>query len=93
MDVVWTKGALQDLAEIQDYIALESPLTAFRFTNDLKARTDILRDFPSMGRPGRVAGTRELIVSKTDYIVAYRVSARVEILAFINAAKEWPEFF
>jgi toxin ParE1/3/4 len=47
-----------------------------------------------MSRPGRVAGTRELIVAGTPHIVAYRVAAsRIEILAMIHAARRWPSTF
>jgi toxin ParE1/3/4 len=47
-----------------------------------------------MGRPGRVPGTRELVVAGTPYIVAYRVTAsRVDVLAIIHAARRWPQMF
>ncbi|CAN7711072.1 hypothetical protein LJR290_005943 [Variovorax sp. LjRoot290] len=32
----------------------------------------LLLQFPEGGRPGRIEGTRELIVRRTPYIVAYR---------------------
>lgn len=48
---------------------------------------------PNVGRLGRVSGTRELVVSRTPYIVVYRVGARVEILAIIHGARDWPESF
>jgi toxin ParE1/3/4 len=47
-----------------------------------------------MGRPGRVISTRELVVSGTPYIVAYRVrEGVVEILAVIHGAQQWPTSF
>jgi toxin ParE1/3/4 len=47
-----------------------------------------------MGPPGRVAGTRELIVAGTPYIVAYRVAAsQVDALAVIHASRRWPQAF
>jgi plasmid stabilization system protein ParE len=47
-----------------------------------------------MSRPGRVAGTRELIVAGTPHIVAHRVAAsRIDILAMIHAARRWPSTF
>jgi len=49
---------------------------------------------PAMGRAGRVAGTRELVVAETPYIIPYRVRGdAVEILRVFHAAREWPEKF
>jgi len=33
--------------------------------------------FPNIGRPGRVPGTRELVVSGTPFIAIYRVDSNV----------------
>jgi toxin ParE1/3/4 len=47
-----------------------------------------------MGRPGRVPGTRELVVSDTPFILPYRVrDSAVEILAVFHGARQWPEQF
>jgi plasmid stabilization system protein ParE len=47
-----------------------------------------------MGRPGRVPGTRELVVAGTPYVVAYRVAAsQIDVLAVIHAARRWPQTF
>ncbi len=92
MEVVWTIAALDDLDEIQDYIARDSPLAAYRFTFELMDRTDaVLASQPMAGRAGRVPGTREWVMPGTAYIVAYRIRDRVEIIAVINAAQQWPD--
>ncbi len=53
-----------------------------------------LANHPALGRPGRVSGTRELVVSGTPYIVPYRVRGEtVEILRVQHAARKWPEKF
>jgi len=53
-----------------------------------------LSDFPEIGRPGRVAGTRELVIQSTPYIVAYRLRGRsVRILALLHGARRWPTRF
>ena len=55
---------------------------------------EILKRFPASGRPGRVAGTRELVVSRTPYIVPYRVrDDTVELLLVLHAARKWPSQF
>ena len=47
-----------------------------------------------MGRQGRAKDTRELILADTSYIIVYRTTKdRVEILALIHMAREWPESF
>ena len=49
---------------------------------------------PGLGRPGRVAGTRELVVSGIPYIVPYRVKGEVvQIITVLHGAQKWPERF
>ena len=58
-----------------------------------RTRTN-LGDYPLMGRPGRARGTRELVFPDLPYIVAYRVTTdRVEVLAVVHTAREWPDDF
>ena len=53
-----------------------------------------LAEMPAAGRPGRVSGTRELVVPGTRYIVAYRVRNNVlEVLRVMHGARSWPERF
>ena len=53
-----------------------------------------LKKHPAMGRPGRVSGTRELVVADTPYIVPYRVRDDVvEVLRVFHAARQWPKRF
>lgn len=94
MIVSWTIPALVDLEQIEDFIAQDSPSVAYRLVNDLIDRTEsLLSENPMIGRRGRVAGTRELVMPKTPYIVVYRASSRVEIIAVVHGAREWPESF
>ncbi|MBV9287592.1 MAG: type II toxin-antitoxin system RelE/ParE family toxin [Hyphomicrobiales bacterium] len=51
-----------------------------------------LRAHPHMGRPGRIVGTRELVVAETAYVVPYRVADReVQIPAVFHGARCWPD--
>ncbi|WP_375338337.1 type II toxin-antitoxin system RelE/ParE family toxin [Chelatococcus sambhunathii] len=44
-----------------------------------------------LGRRGDIEGTRELVVTGTPYIVAYRVTeTRVELLFVQHGARDWP---
>lgn len=50
-----------------------------------------LQSHPEMGRPGRVVGTRELIVSGTPYIIPYRVrQEQLELIAVFHGRRKWP---
>jgi plasmid stabilization system protein ParE len=46
-----------------------------------------------MGRRGRASDTRELVFADLPYIVVYRVTNQVEILAVVHTARDWPEAF
>jgi toxin ParE1/3/4 len=47
-----------------------------------------------MGRPGRVKGTRELVIVGTPYIVAYRIKGdAVQVLRVLHGAQKWPQGF
>jgi addiction module RelE/StbE family toxin len=91
MKLRWTRTALNDLAEIQDYIARENPTAARMVGRTIRASTDRLADHPYCGRPGPVEGTHELVVAKLPYVIAYRVAGAVEILAIRHDAQLWPE--
>ena len=90
----WTRPALADLEGIGDFIARDNPAAAKRIVGGLVASVDVLRDHPNLGRPGRLTGTRELVVSGTPYVVPYRVLGDdVQILAVFHGARRWPDGF
>lgn len=94
MRVRWTKPALANLDEIQTYVAQESPLAAYRLVQDLFGRAQNgLATSPMMGRKGRARGTRELVFADLPYIVVYRVTDAVDILAVVHTARRWPKTF
>jgi len=93
MRVVWTRPARNHLLGILDYIGKDSPAAAYRVGEAIQKRVSALSDNPMIGRRGRDPKTRELILSGLPYIVAYRVTDRVEILAVMHGAQEWPERF
>ena len=94
MHVRWTRPALIDLDEIQTYVARESPAAAHKLVHDLFDRTQNgLAVSPDMGRLGRVRNTRELVFADLLYIVAYRITDVVEVLAVVHTARTWPKSF
>jgi plasmid stabilization system protein ParE len=57
----------------------------------IRVAVDRLGRHPSLGRAGRVEGTRELIISNAPYIVAYRVvENQVRILVIFHTSRQWP---
>ena len=94
MRVLWTAPAARDLEAIGDYIARHNPGAARRIVQRIRARTRTLASRPYLGRPGRVAGTRELVIASTPFIVVYRViDDRLEVLAVFHGARIWPNSF
>jgi plasmid stabilization system protein ParE len=92
--VKWLEVALDSLIAEAEYISQESPAAADRTVAAILSAVEILKRFPASGRPGRVAGTRELVVSGTPYIVPYRVREdTVELLLVFHAARKWPSRF
>ena len=90
--VRWLRVAERNLDEIGEYIAADNPDAAARNITKILAAIDLLPDHPAIGRAGRVAGTRELVVPDTPYLVAYRVRANaVEILRILHGARKWPD--
>ncbi len=94
MRVRWLRRALENLGEEAAYIARDDPHTAARIVERIATSVERLATHPASGRPGRVPGTRELVISGTPYIVPYRVHGEaVEILRVFHAARKWPERF
>lgn len=93
MTIVWSPEAVRDLAALRAYIEQNDPAVAARVV--LRILHDIERllpNHPQMGRPGRVPGTRELVIPRTPYIVPYRVSRGVvQILRVYHGARRWPD--
>ncbi|WP_423710039.1 type II toxin-antitoxin system RelE/ParE family toxin [Undibacterium sp. WLX3042] len=74
-----------------DYIAKESLTAAISQDAEIEKQVDLLLKHPEMGRPGRIKTTRELVIGRTSFVVAYRVKDdRIEILRVLHGAQQWP---
>jgi toxin ParE1/3/4 len=94
LEVVWRTVALDGLERARRYIAQDNPSAAERIRERILGAAGNLAAFPQMGRIGRVAGTRELVVSGTPYIIVYASGGdRVTIIALQHSAQRWPERF
>ena len=85
--------ALDDLRSLHAYIAEESPVAAHRVAKRIVDNVQtLLSENPEIGRPGRVAGTRELVIPKTPFVVTYRLRGQtVEVLRVYHGARKWPD--
>ena len=92
MRVKWLREALRNLDEEATYIATDDVAVARPVVKRVLDAVALLAEQPGLGRPGRVPGTRELIVAKTRYLVPYRVRGEtVEILRVFHTSRRLPE--
>ena len=92
MRVRWLRTARRNLDDEASYIAIEDPVAARLVVERVLSAVAMLEQQPGVGRPGRVHGTRELLVSKTRYIVPYRVRGDVvEILRVFHTSRRLPQ--
>ena len=91
MRVRWLRKALRNLDEEAAYIANDDSAAARIVVERVLNAVAMLAQQPDMGRPGRVPGTRELVVPRTRYIVPYRVRGdAVEILRVFHTSRRLP---
>jgi len=92
--IVWTEPSRQDLHDIFIYISEDNTKAARTLLSKIKERAILLQDNPLIGRIGRVDGTRELVITGTQYILPYRVKEnQIQILAVFHGARQWPNNF
>ncbi len=94
MKIVWSLLAISDREAIFDYIEADSPRAAARIDDQIEAQVDQLATLPESGRPGRVAGTRELVLQQTPYLAAYQIRGdTLTMLRILHGAQQWPDKF
>ncbi|MFP4896859.1 type II toxin-antitoxin system RelE/ParE family toxin [Paraburkholderia sp. EG304] len=92
MRLEWSAFALEDRDGIFDYIEEDSPRAAVDVDDRIRTQVRQLLQFPETGRLGRIEGTRELVISRTPYIAAYRITGdTVRILRVLHGAQQWPD--
>jgi toxin ParE1/3/4 len=94
MKIKWVRLALTDLDEAAAFISQDNPQAAKRIVRRIRNVARLSSDQPDAGRPGRVHGTRELVIAGTPFILPYRVVRNsVQILRVLHGARNWPEQF
>jgi toxin ParE1/3/4 len=92
VQVRWLRTALRNLDEEAAYIAADDPQAAQLVVERVLNAVEMLAAHPALGRPGRVPGTRELVVANTRYLVPYRVRGQVvEVLRVFHTSRRPPQ--
>ena len=87
----WTRLALEQLAEAQDFIAEDNPLAAQQIGERIAAATKLLLTQPRMGRAGRIPETYEWVCRRTPYFLVYKLeNDDLVILRVIHGKQHWP---
>jgi toxin ParE1/3/4 len=94
MIVVWSPTALRHLVSIRAFIEKDSETNAVLVAGRILSAIDLVQTHLHLGRPGRLPGTRELVITGTPYIVPYRVRhKRLELPAVFDGRRQWPRRF
>jgi toxin ParE1/3/4 len=92
VNIVWSPGAIEHLKHLRAYLAQDNPKAANRVAAALLDAVERLAKLPNLGRPGRVAGTREVVVPGTPYVIPYRLRGdRLEVIAVFHGRQKWPK--
>lgn len=92
MNIVWSPRAIVHLSHLRAYIAQDNPKAASRVAAALLDAVERLAERPNLGRPGRAAGTRELVVPGTLCVLPYGVRGdRLEAIAVFHGRQKWPK--
>ncbi|MGV7963882.1 type II toxin-antitoxin system RelE/ParE family toxin [Photorhabdus tasmaniensis] len=91
MKIIWRKIAEADRERIFDYIAQNNPNAALELDANFDAKIELVAQQPKLYRPGRMRGTREIIV-QPNYVIVYRIkdSGTMVVLRVLHAAQQWP---
>ncbi len=92
MRIRWTRKALDNLAAAVEYIAEDDSTAAHKVAQKIWDSVQLLTGQPGLGRPGRVTGTRELVIGRLPYIVPYlEQDGTIIILRIMHTSMKWPD--
>lgn len=92
MRLVWRPKALEDREAIWDYISPRNYAAAVKLDDEFEEKAELASQNPNYGKPGRVAGTREILVRKNYYLV-YEVdehTSTVSMVRVLHTSQNWP---
>jgi addiction module RelE/StbE family toxin len=86
--------AANQLQSIFEYIADQNRAAAYRTVQRIREAILLTARMPYSSRIVRIEGTREITVTGTSFLVAYRiVDNMIHVLAILHGAQEWPDSF
>jgi len=89
LELKWRRIARRDLDAIVDYISDDNVDAAEALRGEIEQKVTDLPFQPKMYKPGRVDGTREIVV-RGSYIVVYEENdSFVRVLRILHAARNW----
>jgi len=84
-------SAQDDLRAAHAHYAERSPTAPDRVTGVILRAANGMAQFPLLGRPGVVPGTRERLVTRYPYRIIYHiVDDTVGVLRVLHSAQSWP---
>ncbi len=91
MIFVWLPKAIKNRHDLIDHIGEENLHAAIEHDERIEKQIDQLLANPEIGRIGRRSGTRELVISRTPFIVVYRIKAKhIVIVRVLHTSQAWP---
>lgn len=88
----WAESAADDLVEAVSFIRLDSPEAASSVASRVVAAVESLAALPARGKPGRVAGTRELRLADLPYVIVYAATGTgdIDVIRVLHTRRAWP---
>ena len=92
MKVIWTKESLETLDLIYEYISKDSTNPAEKVIFQIiNTANSTIKNFPHIGRTGRIFGTREYVISEYLYVIIYAVkNGTVYIIRIMHSSMKYP---
>ncbi len=90
MKLIWSPQSVEDRKQIYAFISEYDPQAADELDALFKKQANFLLSFPEIGKAGRVATTRELVVH-THYILVYtHKNDTISVLAVLHTSRQYP---
>ncbi len=90
MRIEWAEEAANQFEKEIDYISKENPIAGNKVSANILRNIDLLQTMPQMGRPGKMQGTRELVIHDLPYFVRYRTNKeKIQILNIFHTSRKY----
>lgn len=94
MEIKWLRNASKNLSKEAEFIYQQNSKASIQFVKKIRKTVELLAENPALGHTGRIHGTREIIIPKTNYIIPYRVNKklnRIEIIRIFHTSRKPPK--